>query len=400
MIATTFLQKVMAMKGSSLFRSRLIRGWKFQYNVWKTVLDWTVMLYIVIPAVVISTMIYRSWWQETPSWIMDLPLFLLFFAFYVIAWSGSIHMYLEEADKVFLVKKINLLWKLKTYGYSYSLFSQSLAVGSGFLFLLPFLLNHYQIGFTGLFALLGYFVSLSACLMLVKYYLRTYESRRKKIGIGFLLFVLFSWFSQLVYFLFQTGHLLLVYLVACVILAPSVYFSLKTLQKASSLDIGIDVEQERKTSMIKLVFSAAPEIEKPVVTRRKKPLLFRKSKRIFKKRTPVTGIAELFIKVFIRNYSYISGYAALTNVTTAAIILIPSLWIRAFLFLCFPIMINSWISIVWDKIFNSNPMTKKHIESSHYFTAKKRVTATMTIIAVTLLLLFGTVGSVLLAHFQ
>lgn len=380
------------MRSSQLFFTRLVRSWKYQYHVFKSIADWTVMLYLIIPGVVIFAFIYRSWWHDIPTWIEDIPLILLFFILYFSVWSGNIRTYIEEADKVFLVKKYPLLWKLKKWGYSYSLGFQVLGIGATIFILLPFLRLHYQLGWDEIILFVLYFGSLKAWIMLVKFYFRKIESRFLKIVIGIVLFILFSWFSQFVYLLIEKGNLLLVLIGSTVMMVVSIYLSLKSLRKISSLDIEIDMEQERKTSSIQLIFTAAPEIEKPVVTRRKKPLLFRRSKRIFKKRSPITGCIELFLKIFIRNYSYISSYFVLINVTTAAIVIAPPIWIKATIFLGFLIMMYSWISTVWDKVFHSNPLTRKYTESSFYFSAKRRVITTMYIIAILLLVTFVTVG--------
>lgn len=350
------------------------------------------MLYLIIPGVVIFIIIYRSWWREIPTWIEGFPFILLFFLLYISVWTGNIRTYIEEADKVFLVKKYQLLWKLKKWSYSYSLVFQILCIGATIFILSPFLLLHYQLGWHEITALVLYFSSLKACFMLVKFHLRKIESRFKKIVIGVVLFLLFSWFSQLIYLLIEKGSLLPVFISASVIIVVSVILSLKSLRKISSLDNEIDMEQERKTSLIQLIFMAALEIEKPVVTKRKKPLLFRRSKRIFKNRSQITGCIELFIKIFIRNYSYLSGYFVLINVTTAAIVIAPPIWIKVTILLGFLIMMYSWISIVWDKVFHSNPLTKKYTESTFYFSAKKRVVTTMYIIAIIMLIVFVTVG--------
>ncbi len=43
-----------------LFWQRLVSGWKYQYSVWKTVVDWIVALYIVIPFSAIFLEVYLS----------------------------------------------------------------------------------------------------------------------------------------------------------------------------------------------------------------------------------------------------------------------------------------------------------------------------------------------------
>ncbi|MBD8067814.1 ABC transporter permease [Bacillus sp. PS06] len=380
------------MKSSKLFSNRLLKDLKFQFSVFKTIADWTIWLYLIIPSIVIFIFIYRSWWYDIPSWIEGFPLFTLFFILYLLSWNGHIRTYLEEADKVFLIKRYESIWMLKKWGYSYSLINQSIRTTAIIFILLPFLLYYYSLDWHRIISLLLFFISLKVSLMLVKYYLRKIESRWKKIGVGILVFMSYSWFTHFIYTMFDNGLLLVVYISAWTLLFLSIYLSLTTIRKVSSLDYEIEMEQERKTSIIKAIFMAAPEIEKPHVSKRTKPFLFRKSKRILKKRTPANGFIEVFIKIFIRNYSYVSGYLVLINTTTAAFVLIPPIWFRIFLFLVFLLMMNSWLTLIWDKIFNTNPLMKKYTESDTYFSARKKAVMGMFILAIVLLSVFILVG--------
>jgi len=103
------------MKNRTLFLQRLLKAWKFQYGVLKSIFDWTIILYLVVPAVIIFSFIYRSWWIEMQPWIEDIPLFLLFFGLYTLSWFGNIRTYIEEADTIFLLKHFSLLAKTSDY---------------------------------------------------------------------------------------------------------------------------------------------------------------------------------------------------------------------------------------------------------------------------------------------
>ncbi|WP_462409892.1 ABC transporter permease [Neobacillus sp. Marseille-QA0830] len=378
------------MKGKDVFFRRLVKGWRYQYHVIKSVADWTVMLYILIPAAAFFAIIYRSWWSELPTWFHDIPLILIFSIFYLISWAGTIRTYVEEADKVFLIKKNNLIWKLKKYGYYYSIIFQSLTVVIAIFILLPFLLHHYHMRWPEIAAWAGFFILLKTCFMFIKYFLRKTFFRIMQIIVGVVSFIVFSWISQWIFLVIETGNVLPVLIGCGIFLAVLVYSSLRQLRFNSSIDLLIDMEQERKTSLIQLFFAAAPEMEKPVVIKRSKPLLFRKSKRIFKKRTPINGFMELFIKAFIRNKSYIRNYQTLISVTTIAMVRIPPIWIKALIFFGFLFMMHSWLSMVWIKVFSSYPLMKKYNDSDYYFSAKTTGTGVMYYIAITLVMVLVT----------
>ncbi|WP_428908320.1 hypothetical protein [Niallia sp. Krafla_26] len=56
----------------------MIKNWKYQISIFKTIVDWIVMLYIILPAILIFIFNYLSWWNEIPVWIANIPLFLVF----------------------------------------------------------------------------------------------------------------------------------------------------------------------------------------------------------------------------------------------------------------------------------------------------------------------------------
>ncbi|MBS4191689.1 ABC transporter permease [Bacillus sp. FJAT-49705] len=387
------------MNSRKIFMNRLIRAWKYQYGVIRSIADWTIILYLIIPSAAIFIMMYRTWWQETPAWIEFLPFSLIFFSIYLFSWSGRIRTYVQEADKVFLIKNGPIFIGMKKWGYAYSLLVQFFSTGVSILILLPFLRNHYLLDWQKIITLFFYFFSLKTTILLVKFYLRRIEIKFKKIAAGILLFIVFSLFSQLIYLLWEKDLFIFIYICGAILMAASVFQSLKALKKISSIDHEIAMGLEDKMKHINIIFSLSYDIEKPAVSKRTKPLLFRRSKRIFKKRTKVNGHTELFIKIFIRNYSYIFGFIQIISVTTAAMIIIPPLWIKATIFIGFLIMMHFWLSLIWDKITASNPISNKYREMPSYFSARKRAVTTLFIAAILILSLFITGWFLLLSYF-
>ncbi|QED49002.1 ABC transporter permease [Cytobacillus dafuensis] len=387
------------MNSRMIFMNRLIRAWKYQYGVIRSIADWTIILYLIIPSAAIFIMMYRTWWQETPAWIEYLPFSLIFFTIYLFSWSGRIRTYVQEADKVFLIKKELIFIGMKKWGYAYSLFVQFFRIGVSILILLPFMRIHYLLDWQQILPLFFYFFSLNTTILLVKFYLRRIDIKFIKIAAGILLFIVFSWFSQLIYLLWEKDLFIFIYTCGAVLMAVSIHQSLRALKKMSSIDHEIAMGLEDKMKNINLIFSLSYDIEKPIVSKRTKPLLFRRSKRIFKKRTKVNGHTELFIKIFIRSYSYIFGFFQIISVTTAAMIIIPPLWIKAIIFIGFLIMMHFWLSLIWNKITASNPISKKYSEMPSYFSARKRAVTTLFIAAILILSLFITGWFLVLSHF-
>lgn len=392
MTASIRFQRKIRMSSRKLFIQRLLKGWRYQYDVLKTIADWTVMLYIIIPAITIFLFVYRSWWIEIPNWIENVPFFLLFFLLYLTSWNGNIRTYVETADKVLLIKKSYLFLGMKNWGYGYSLVFHAFTTIEAIFILLPFLFNHYLFEWEQIGSLLFYLISLKTVLMLVIYHLVKIETRLKKFVWIIISFLIVSTMGLLIYSLWKKGFWFPIYLSGVIVITLSIYLSLRSIKKLSFIDHQINMEQKHRNGNIELIFTMAPEIEKPVVTKRTKPLFFRRSKRIFKKRTQSKGFTELFIKVFLRNYSYISGYILMVNVTTIAIVLLPPIWIKVFIFTGYLIMMYSLISLIWDKIMRSNPIMKKYLEQPSYFRARRKVIWVLYLISILLLVFYFLFG--------
>lgn len=380
------------MKSRKIFVDRLVSEWKFQYGVIRTVADWTIILYLIIPSVAVFSILYRSWWLEMPVWIEHIPLFLLFFLLYLLSWNGNYRTYLQEADKVFLIKKTKVYLGLKKWANAYSLLFQTVAIGTIILIILPFFINHYYLEWGEIFALFFFFAGLKMFIMMVKYHLKKIEKKFKRVILTFFVFIVLSLIIQLIYIFFEKGTILPVYLSSMVFIAASIFKRLQTLKQNSWADTELKIEQEERTKYIQLIFSFSYEVEKPVISNRSKPLFFRKSKRIFKKRTQVNGYTELFIKVFSRNVSYITSYFQIISITVAGLVIAPPLWLKAIIFLAFLIGMYSWLSLIWDKIIVSNTLMKKYGETPAYFSARNRTVMVIYVIAIVFIGLLVTSG--------
>lgn len=56
-----------------LFFHRLRKEWRYQYEVWKTAVDWVVWLYILIPALSVLGYQYYLVWDGIAEWVTLFP---------------------------------------------------------------------------------------------------------------------------------------------------------------------------------------------------------------------------------------------------------------------------------------------------------------------------------------
>ncbi|MDQ0272235.1 ABC-2 type transport system permease protein [Cytobacillus purgationiresistens] len=388
------------MNSWSIFLKRLRKNSNYQFRVFRSVADWTVVIYILLPAALIAIFNYYSWWMEAPKWIEGIPFFLIFSLMYAMIWAGNLRTYVEEADKVFLIRQKPLFMNMKKWAYGYTIVHEAVGLLISFLLLLPMLLYHYQLYWLDIILLLLFLLSLKSFILLIKYHLRKIEHRWKKLALQSLVFLILGVYSILIFQIWQSNLLIPVIALSCLTFMLSIIFSLKALLTHASIEHEIAIHHEERTKNIDRIFMMAQEIGKPRISNRKKPLFWKKSKRIFRNRTPVNGFAELFIKAFIRNHTYWLSYTQIISVCTAAIVIIPPLWIKVLMFFIFLIWLHSWLVNVWDQIYYANLQVKKYVERDDYYIARTRAVRSFMVLGIILLTFFVTIGLSIFAMMQ
>lgn len=364
-----------------LLYNRIRQNWKYQYGIIKTIIDWTIMLYLVVPTAVIGGAVYRSWWFDTPQWIEEMPFGLLFFVFFLLLWRGHFHTYVREADRIFLMKNERLMLQLKRGGIIYSYILDILyALILAFL-IAPFWLHHYERSIESLILFSLLWISLKWVIMAVKgkmnVHVRGWRSLLRSLPL--VIAAIIAWEVSYKFFINENIPLIttiiIIYAIGSFILIKKRFTSVNTFEQ----DLAID-EQE-KTKYINLIFGMSMDMEKmpKSVPSRKRPRLYSRSNRIFKKRSPENGFVELFIKATTRNTEYILRYLQIIGVTIMAVTILPPLWLKLSI-ACFGLgFLFSWIGSVWHKVIASHPFTKKYAEDDGYFQSKKRVTTVLAI---------------------
>lgn len=174
---------------------------------------------------------------------------------------------------------------------------------------------------------------------------------------------------------FQAGQWVSVLIICSLNIGLSIFFLSGRFFTLATFEQDLAVDMKEKQKYTALIFSMSMDIEKlpKIKPPRKKPLLYGKSNRLFKERTPKKGFLELFIKAVTRNTEYIRKYIQLIGVTGAAIVILPPLWLKlsiafaGFFFLLF------WLGNVWDKVVGVHPFSQRYRREEGYFQAKKSV---------------------------
>ncbi|MCY8455132.1 ABC transporter permease, partial [Bacillus spizizenii] len=159
------------MNGRTLFFRRLSDYYRYQFKVFHAVIDWTVALYIVLPALAFVIYQYIDFvngrglfyeWSEMMEWRW------LYAVCVLIVCTGSIHTFLMEADKVFLLQKKEIIYQLKQYALMYSFLVTLAKWLLLFFIVLPFISHSVHVTLAESTALLCYLFGLHTFFLSLK----------------------------------------------------------------------------------------------------------------------------------------------------------------------------------------------------------------------------------------
>lgn len=374
------------MTGFKLFIDRLVLNWSNQWRIFKMIADWTVMIYILIPATVIFFVIYRSWWLEAPEWVTSVPLSLFFVLGYIWSWQGNVRFFSEDADRVFLIRKKQLLYSLNRWGFFYSVIFHACFAGLFIILLLPFLLLHFQLNWPAVAGFFLFLLAMKYLLVYLKFYLYKISRKIIRFIVGFLVFCTTAALACLGYFFLVNDGFVCMYGLSASIIAASIGLYSRLLNKTSLFETFLAIEREQKDRAAGVIYQLSLQTEKINVIKKNRPWLFPSSGIIFRKRTPANGFKELFIKLFLRNKLYLSSYIRMLVITAAAIMMIPPVWAKILIFAVFAFMAGSWFESIWDKTFLKHPLIRKYLETNDYFLARRQMISRMVLFSVVTML--------------
>lgn len=335
-----------------LFYRRMISEWKFQYNVWRTSIDWTVGLYLVVPSIAIGLDYYVQLWKNQPAWMEAVPFSGLLLIVYLFAWSGTIRLFLEEGDQLFLLQYRNWIRKMIMFGIGYSAVLALLLSLLVFFLLAPFWFMHYKLSMLQ-FALLFVFIILF----------------KMNIGLARQLFMLrFSGWKQWVAYksafiltsvVFTKGTLFAMdkpglFFTCCILLLVTLGFLIKMrLNLKGSFYEDIAREQRERLKYVSLLLSLSGVSPPKPVSQKRCPLLFRSSNPLFRERSTVNVLVELCIKAVLRDKNKVYSYIQLVAVCILLILSFPVFW-KWLIWLVLAFLLTIFANSYYKKVVSSS----------------------------------------------
>ena len=333
------------------FLHRVLKEWKFQVSVWRTAIDWTVALYMVVPALIVVIKQHIDWWQTGLAW----PLPFAFFTsiIFIFSINGHIRLFVEEADQLFLLQLGTWRKQLTKFSLAYSLLVNLILTCLVFLYLAPVFLRQYHLSWLeltlwALFCFLFKSVTgLNKQLLSLRYH--GWGERLAR----WLLYLVSGIFYQGSLFLL-TNYALVFTLPLLILLAVLVLLLYRRISLRGSFGQDVAREQSIKLRYASLFLRAAMVYTKKnkTVALNNRPLVFRRSNPLFKERTAPNLLTEACLKSVLRSKSRLVTYGQLVFLCVAVILALPPNWKWAAWF-GFSLLLANFVELFWRETRNS-----------------------------------------------
>ncbi|MEC1472065.1 ABC transporter permease [Bacillus haynesii] len=357
------------MSGRSLFFSRLKADCLYQLRIIKLVIDWTVALYIVLPAAGIGVYQYIKW-LNGGSFHNGWQAGLIVLAPAVFTLFGSVRTFLMEADQLYLLQKKTLVVNMKRCGYLYCLFVQFCKWLFAAAVFIPLFVRQFGVELNACLAVFFFYFSLNFLITVLKQrkFGRQYKLKHRVLDAGLIFFV---WLSACAVVLFFVWPIVL--LSGLVLLTAAVKTAGGTLGNMFLFYEEVEFDNRRKLRLAKffLAMNLDGSVPKPGKREAKRPrLFFKKSQKIFKARTVQNGLKEIFFKVMLRHPDYKRQLMQMIGIFTALMMVGP-LWMKTGALLVFAFAYRSLLSVHFDKVMERVFLLGADKESDAFYEARR-----------------------------
>ncbi|MBY7144037.1 ABC transporter permease [Virgibacillus sp. NKC19-3] len=332
------------MTGRQLFRRRFVEEWKFQWKVLRSVFDWSIILYAVVPAFIVAPLVYMEMWQDIHIyWSEEIPLSILIGIILMLSIIGNFRTFLLEADMLFLMQRKQVLYQLKLSGFLYSICQIILSTAVIFIVILPILLFMYDFVVMDILFL---FIVVNAC----RFSMLTLKKVITRVITRWMIFpVVF----MVTYMLILHVNGVLLAAASVVVIGGVCYFHVTRFVRTNRYFLQeLVIEQTERVRYIKFILMFSQEVEQAPVKQRKLPMLFPNSKHMFQKRNKENGLLEFLLKAFLRHKGYMVSLSQIVGLTIFGVIVLP-VWLKWMLCICFVFFLNTWTKSIYLKLIES-----------------------------------------------
>ncbi|MGE6536455.1 ABC transporter permease [Bacillus luti] len=323
-------------------RHELERKWKSI----RSVTDWTVALYIIIPALIFMGIYYRSLWINELSMEETIYFGLGLLAFYLITYPRGVRSFFEQADSLFLISYPAHMRKLVQYGMMYTFVRIAITNGIVVIIMLPVLMK--SIGVTKIQIVLFwiFFIVFRFILSLLTRFIYVRVGKRWVLWIvkNVIFSMSVSFFTISLFFIHKNPF----YSILCIglVVFLVIVFVKEKMNYKNYFYKEVEKEKEESMRWTSGIMQVGGHAAKPSSSN-KKPWVFPRSKRFLGKKAD-SRIVESFLKEFFRTSSARMFYVQIVCISTASIIMSPR-WITAIILVFALFAISRYARDYWNE---------------------------------------------------
>lgn len=346
-----------------MFVKRLYRSYQFNFKLIKSITDWTVLLYLVVPSLIIGFFLYRDIAGNFQVFeLQPIPLSLLFFGLSFFLVKPSLRLFIYDADLLFYKQQERKIHHIKLWGYSYSFLLYNFVLVILLLLASPFILFPF---WEVLFAL----NIISVLHICIQYRYQKWFTKWPLLLIVHTLIVL-----SLILPLWGFSVLLVVvHLRLLNIVLSNRYWTIETRW-----------EYEAFYSWMKRIYQFSLEMRYYMPTKTKQPLILLAKKKVLS----THRIDNLIYKTLLRKLNYLKSPVQLVVISIILLIVLP-LWAKAIVLIFSFIGLNVALSSIFNEIKQAPFFQLMSVQENEWFQAKNRIKYRFfTPIGVVMILLF------------
>ncbi|CAM3809975.1 MULTISPECIES: ABC transporter permease [Bacillus] len=323
-------------------RHEMGRKWKSI----RSITDWTVALYIIIPALIFIGIYYRSLWIEELSMGETVYFGLGLLVFYVITYSRGVRSFFEQADSLFLISYPAHMQKLMQYGMTYTFIRIAITNVVVVVAMLPVLMK--SIGVTKIQVVLFwlFFTVFRFMLSLLTRFIHVRVGKRWLLWIikNVISSISLSFFGLSLFLIYKNPF----YAIPSIGLAVFLIIVLIKEKRNYKNCFFKEIEKEKEESMrwTSGIMQVGGHTAKPSSSN-KKPWMFPRSKKLLGKKKD-SRIVESFLKEFFRTSSARIFYIQIVCISTVSIIMSPR-WIAAIILAFALVGISRYARDYWNE---------------------------------------------------
>ncbi|CAH2462309.1 MULTISPECIES: ABC transporter permease [Bacillus cereus group] len=328
------------------FNKRLRHELQRKWKAIRSVTDWTVALYIIIPALIFIGMYYRSLWVKELSMEETVYFGLGLLAFYFVTFSRGVRSFFEQADSLFLISYPNHMRRLMKIGMIYTLIRIAITNAIVVFIMLPILMKSMGATIIQIVLFWIFFTVFRFMLSLLTRFINVRVGKRWVLLI--IKDVIFSFslifFGISVFFIYKNP------LYSILFIGLAALFTIVLVKEKMNYKNFFfkEVEKEKEESMRWTVgiMQVGGHAAKPSSSN-KKPWMFPRSKKILGKKSD-SRIVEAFLKEFLRTSSTLMFYVQIVCISTVSIIVTPQ-WITAIILVFAIVAISLYARDYWNE---------------------------------------------------